>query len=337
MNAALSWWYRLSLPNLPMETPGQREKARYARLTSGFLLLICLLFLPAAGIMIFDSPKSPSSPPIAMIVILILFCSFITGRMGLNILSASFLVFYDIFMVTGVLVSNPLDPSLLPLFGAFVLATIIASALMPPIASIIVGVICCLDISFIAFNPFMPRTAAFQGMLDNGLYTVTWLLPILVQIVISTIMFVVMTTLTKVVRRADRAEEIVALQMELATSQRQRAEEQRQLEEGFHQIAEVHARVANGDVRARVSLEQGHVLWSVAVPLNNLLNRMHRTQNDTDILLQTQQAAQYVASCIHRARITGDQNPLTATGTALDPVIVEINKGLPSAYSNRSN
>ncbi|GER90730.1 hypothetical protein KDW_48920 [Dictyobacter vulcani] len=154
---------------------------------------------------------------------------------------------------------------------------------------------------------------------------------------IATIMFVVMTILTKAIRRADRAEEVVALQLELAASQRQRAEEQRQLEEGFHQIAEVHARVANGDMRARVSLEQGHVLWSVAVPLNNLLNRMHRTQNDTDILLQTQQVAQYVASYIHRARVTGEQNPLSATGTALDPVIVEINKGLPSAYSNRGN
>ncbi|GER90729.1 hypothetical protein KDW_48910 [Dictyobacter vulcani] len=131
MNAALSWWFRLSLPNLPTETPSQREKARYARLTSGFLLLISLLFLPTAFIMIFDSPKSPSSPPIAMIVVLILCGAFIFGRMGLNILSASCIVFYDIFMVTGVLLSNPLDPSLLPLFGAFVLATIIASALMP--------------------------------------------------------------------------------------------------------------------------------------------------------------------------------------------------------------
>jgi hypothetical protein len=78
MKRILEWWYRLSLPALEQgTTPLQRERARYAKLTSSFLLLLLVLFLPLAPIMIFDSPRSPSSPPIAIGMLFLLLASWV--------------------------------------------------------------------------------------------------------------------------------------------------------------------------------------------------------------------------------------------------------------------
>jgi hypothetical protein len=108
--------------------------------------------------------------------------------------------------------------------------------------------------------------------------------------------------------------------------ERARQQEQKQLETGLEKIAEAHARIANGDYNARVSLKEGDVLWSVAIPLNNLLNRIQTWKNDADTLYTTHRAARYIAEQIRLSIQYEQRRDLPLTKTPLDPVIVEVNK-----------
>ncbi|GLV54975.1 hypothetical protein KDH_18220 [Dictyobacter sp. S3.2.2.5] len=331
----LAWWYAFSLPKRgPDKTPGERERTRYARLTSGFLLILGLLFLPVAPIMIFDSPNSPSSPPIALMMISLFLCSFFFGKWGRNILSAACIVSYNILGITAVMMTNPLDPSLLPLFGIFTISIIFAGALMPPIAALIVGILCCVDIVLISI--FVPHTAAYQKMVDQGLFTVTLIVPIMVQLITGIVTYIIMRNLIETIRRADRAEEIVSLQQEIAQHVRAQMQQKQQLEEGFYKIAETHARISNGDLNVRVNLDEGNMLWNVAGSLNNLLNRMQRMKTDADTLAMTRQAAYQVSNILHQATATGNfaNLHLPTTGTPLDPIIIELNNAARSTVTH---
>lgn len=335
MKKVLGWWYALSLPHRPpATTPMERERERYARLTAGMLLLIICSFLPLAPVMIFFSPASPSSPPLAIVMLCLLATSWIVGRMGRQIFSASCIIAYTFVGATGPLLTNPLDASLVPVFSVFTISVILAGALMPPIAALITGLVSCLDIGLVALVSLNPNTFNRGGQLH--LQTINTLslaviLPIVIQIVVAIVVYVIMRNLIATIRRADRAEEIVALQTAIAEHERQRLRDQKQLEEGLAKIAEVHARIANGDYQVRVALNENDVLWSIAIPLNNLLNRLQYWKHDSDMLHTTQQAAAYIADQVRQRR------NLPLTGTPLDPVIVEINKMLKAAQPSRAS
>ncbi|HZO73592.1 MAG TPA: hypothetical protein VFB60_15435 [Ktedonobacteraceae bacterium] len=325
MGTFLNWWYGVSLPNRgPDTTPMERERTRYARLTSAFTLLLLVTFLPLGPIMFFDSPNSPSSPPLAVALLCMLLGSLMLGRWGHHILAATCVVLYVILGVTGPLVTNPLDPTLLPLFGLFSIAIILAGALMPPLAALIVGAGSCVEIVLISV--FLPHTDAYEQMLKRGLFTITLMLPITIQVIVAVIIYAIMRNWILTIRRADRAEEIIALQKEIADYQRGHSVEREQLEEGFYKIADTYTRIANGDFQARVSLSEGNVLWSIALPLNNLLNRLQYLKNDVDTLVYTRNAARQVAESLRYAIASGRPMLLQPTGTPLDPVLVEINK-----------
>lgn len=340
MNKLLSWWYSISLPlRPPAATPKAREQERYERLTAGLLLVIICTFLPLAPVMLFFSPASPSSPPLGIVMLCLLTTSWIMGRMGRQILSASFLVAYTFVGVTGPLLTNPLDASLAPLFGILTISVIFAGALMPPVAALITGLLSCLDIGLVAFLSLNVNTYNKGGQLalaTVNILSVVVIVPMMIQIVVAIVVFVIMRNLLAAIRRADRAEEIVLLQAAIAEHERAHLLEQKQLEDGLERIAEAHARIANGDYQARVSLSEGHVLWSIAVPLNNLLNRLQGWKNDSDLLTTTNQAAAYVAEQLRRSFQMGQKRPLPLTGTPLDSVIVELNKVL-SAQPSRSS
>ena len=326
MKRFLIWWYGIALPQRGPDTnPHERERTRYARLTCIFLLIFIVIFVPLSPIMIFDSPMSPSSPPIAIGMLACLAGSFILGRLGRNIPSAAFIILYNMLSVTGPLATNPLDPSLLPLFGVFSIAVILAGALMPPVAALVVGILGSLDI--ILLTIFVPHTLAYNTMMSNGLFTITLILPVALQLIAAVITFVIMRNLIATIRRADRAEEIVALQQQVTQHIRSQVQQKQQLEDGFRRIAETHARISNGDPNARVSLTEGHVLWNIAVPLNTLLNRVQRMKVESDMLMATYQSSYQVAHMLHQA-IASDQVAsvnLPPTGTPLDPVVLEIN------------
>lgn len=334
MKTFINWWCAISLPQRPpAATPGEREHERYARLTAIMLFVILCTFVPLSPVMLFFSPASPTAPPLAICLACVLTASWISGRMGRQIISASCIILYTFLGVTVPLMTTPLDASLIPLFSIFTISIILAGALMPPVAALITGLASCLDIGLIALVSLNINTFN-QGsqlhMLTVNTLSTAVIVPILIQVVIAIIVYATMGNLISAVRRADRAEEIVDLQTEIAEHERKQQRDQKQLEEGLEKIAAAHARIANGDYQARVSLNDGHVLWSIAVPLNNLLNRLQAWKYDSDGLLMTRQASAYIAEHLRKSlqASPATRHNLPLTGTPLDPVVVEINKFL---------
>ncbi len=324
MKHLFSWWYGISLPqHQPNETPIERERIRYARLTSAFLLLVFVLYLMSAPFLIFDSPRSPSSPPIAYVMFALLLLSFVLGRLGHQIASASCIVAYVFVVVIGPLVTNPLDPTLIPILNTLVIAVILAGALMPPVAALIVGFLSGLASVLIGVLPFLPRTAAYQHMMDQQLYTVSIILPLSILITVAVVTYVIMRNLLTTIRRADRAEEIAQLRQELVQQGQVREQEQEQLAQGIATIAQIHARIANGDMTARVPLNADNVLWQVAVPLNNLLNRLQSTHEKVNQFDRMNAALYEIQRRIEYARRRGQPVQLPRTGTLLDTVLLE--------------
>jgi uncharacterized membrane protein len=337
MNPFFRWWYALSLPlRAPVTTPREREQQRYEHLTAGLLLLIVCVFLPLAPLMLFFSPQSPSARPDAIGLICLLLIAWIAGRVGRQRLSASCIIACTFLAIGGPLATDPLNTTLVPLFGVFTISIILAGSLLPPVAALITGFFSCLAIVAIAMISLNLHTytqgtvSQYQGM---NVLALAIILPMIIQIVVAVIVYVIMRNLLTAIHRADQAEQIVSLQMAIRENERERLREHKQLEDGLEKIAEAHSRIANGDYYARVSLAEGDVLWSIAIPLNNLLNRLQSWKADSDMLLMTRQAAGYIAQQMRVNFQSGQQNNLPLTRTSLDPVIVELNRVLAASQS----
>ena len=340
MKNILAWWYAVSLPaRPPAATPMERERERYARLTAALLFLFVCAILPLLPIMLFFSAKSPSARPDAIGLLCLLIVSLISSRLGRQRFSATCIIASTFLATMGPLLTHPLDSALVPLFSVFTISIILAGALMPPVAALITGLTSCLLIVLVALVTLNLNTYSQGSQLQYptiNTIAIAVLLPIIIQIIVAVIVYMIMGNLLAAIRRADRAEEIVTLQTKIVEHERERRREQKQLEDGLEKIAAAHARIANGDYQVRVSLNEGDVLWSIAIPLNNLLNRIQTWKNDAEMLRTTHQAARYIAEQMRMNSQYEQRRDLPLTRTPLDPVIVEVNK-LTGQSSSRSS
>jgi hypothetical protein len=156
--------------------------------------------------------------------------------------------------------------------------------------------------------------------------------PLSVQIVVILVSLFWTSSTTTEMKRANRAEEINKLSQALAAQQQNAIQEKQQLEESIQQIVAVHMQVANGDFNARVPLDRGNVLWSIAGSLNNLLSRVQRWRQEAQQLQRTEQAMQQALYIIQQAKKQGTVPRLQKTGTALDPLLAEITEDITSYH-----
>lgn len=325
MKRLLNWWFRFSLPRRePDTTPAERERTRYARLTSGFSVLVLItstLLLPLSLFRV----TSPAPPILAFVSVGVVLISLGCGKAGLNIVAASLIVLNTVTQVAGTMLTNKIDPSLLTVFDILVIPVILSGALMPARAALVTGVVNSAII--VLTSLFQQHTAYYDQMAHTGAYAVTFIaLPVTIQLVVAIITYVIMRNLQTALRRANRAEEIAALQKELVQHERARAKDQQSLADGIAVIAQVHTAVANGNLDARVPLQAEHVLWQIAVPLNNLLNRLQQWKWNTDQFERTRLAINYAVKELQRARM--QHTPVLfqqQTGTPIDPLLAEMN------------
>ncbi len=323
MKAFLAWWYRFSLPNRePDTTPTERERTRYARLTSVFSLVIFVLSFVTAVYGVLTS-INPAAPVIEVIAFLCAFAALVCNKIGFNIAAALLLILSTTIVSVGNLLTNTLDPVYVPIFCTLVITVVLAGSLMPPVFALLVAALNCVIIVLLAI--FLPHTDAYNHWLSIGYGSIMIATPIALQIVVGIVTYVILGNLISTIRRADRAEEIVALQKEIVDHQRRRVQDQEQLEQGIAMIAQVYTAIANGDMDARVPLGSESVLWQVAVPLNNLLNRAQHWKQNSDQWEKTLQAIRYVRQELQRAR--EQRAPATfpkPTETPVDLLIPEV-------------
>ncbi|HEY7346924.1 MAG TPA: hypothetical protein VH599_01300 [Ktedonobacterales bacterium] len=300
MKSFLAWWYGVSLPQRePDTTPAERERTRYARLTSTFsLLIVCITFPLAVNTII--NRVTPSGPIVAVIGLACAASAIVCNKLGFNRAAAFLLILDTTMLVAGALLRNDLDPAFVPVFCSLVITILLAGSLMPPVFALLVGLLNCAII--VLDTLFQKHTAYYDQMVHTGGGSLVFALPILLQIIVAVVTYVILSNLITTIRRADRAEEIVALQKEIVNHQRRRNEEREELEAGIAEIAQAYAAIANGDLETRVQVAPQSLLWQVAAPLNTLLSRAQHWKQNSDQWERTLLAIKYVRQELQQAR-----------------------------------
>lgn len=323
MKSFLAWWYRVSLPKRgPDTTPAERERTRYARLTSAFSLVIFILGTVTVvyGVLTSINPAAPIIEVGAYICVLI---ALACNKLGFNVAAALFLLLNINIDSVGNLLTNQLDPVFISALCTLVISVVLAGSLMPPIYSLLVAALNCGIIIFITAH--QPHTLAYDHWISVGYGSLLVALPIVLQIIVAVVTYAIMNNLITTIRRADRAEEIVALQKEIVEFQRHRSAEREQLEQGIQMIARAYSSIANGDLEARVQVPPESALWQVVAPLNTLLNRAQHWKQNSDQWEKTLLAIRYVRQELQRAR--AQQTTATfpqPTETPVDLLIPEV-------------
>jgi hypothetical protein len=173
-------------------------------------------------------------------------------------------------------------------------AEIVAVAMLAPPFVLLVAMINSIFIVIVLNSAATTPELAHLVSTDAGRIIVQ---PITLQIAIAAIVLVLVGSANQAIRRADRAEEIAALEQREIERQQREIEQKYQIEEGIQQILHTHVQVSNGNFNARAPLTQENVLWQIAYSLNNLLARL---QGYSQMIIELKQAREEIAS-LHTA------------------------------------
>ncbi|HKS70187.1 MAG TPA: hypothetical protein VJQ45_07190 [Ktedonobacterales bacterium] len=313
-----NWWLRLTSSGWdgPQATIEERERVRRSRLASWIilgLLIVALVLVPAA---LTDMPTLEAL--IAVIVGILLAAIF--NRTGHVTISGSLLVALVIGADFGALLSAKpgLDTIYLPAYDLLAIAVLIGVSVLPRGAAFLIAAV---NIAAIVAD-FTLQTKvgdlAHQLQQEGALSLLAR--PIALQIIVAAVAYLWVRGTEDAIRRADRAEEIAAMEHAIV-------EQKRQLDYGIQLILDTHVRAANGDFTARAPLTQENVLWQIAASLNNLLARLQRSGAAEHQLRRTDEEIRRLATAIRDAQ--QGRTPIwpAPTGTSADLLLELIGRG----------
>jgi hypothetical protein len=276
----LQWWYSIAAPPEPEATAPleDREVFRRGRTASLLVLvLVALLFVSAPAA--FNSPSPFLGGLLAVQPFLLLIAVLLNRARKINTVGILLALSVEVVPVTNIILTpGGLNPTVLPVFALLVMPLAVCASVLPGKWVFVLAAINCAFIGF-ALTTF-PRTTEMAAVLPVALVPI--MIPLLLsQIVVSMVAYIWVQSTTRAIARADRAEEIAKLEHDLALQSREVARQKQLLEASIQAIIETHARVANGDLNARVPLAQNNVLWQISGSLNNLLTRMQGLRRDS--------------------------------------------------------
>jgi len=144
------------------------------------------------------------------------------------------------------------------------------------------------------------------------------------QIIVAFVTYLWVTGAQQAIQRADRAEEIAALEQREIERQQHEIEQKQQLDIGIQQILQTHVQVANGNFSARAPLGRENVLWQIAYSLNNLLARLQGYHQMQEQVQRNRAAITYLVQAIQQAKRKGIPLQVERTGTPVDALILEL-------------
>ncbi len=325
--AGLGWWYYLTAPKEAADTASlaERERSRRGRLISAVMFFALIMFMLGFLIGVFGPNHFIAFAvlfPIFMIFIASLFNR--SGRTGI----AGFIIPLGLNLaLIAVTLSSPLTPSSIQLYDLLVFVEVFAVSLLPPNGWVLSGFVLFNLIFIQADITLQPHTALFAAMIATDNVTVR-MRPVVIHVVLASVMWLWVRSANNAILRADRAEVIANLEHVVAEQERAVAQQKVLLDQGIQDIVDTHMRVANGDLSSRVPLSSGSVLWPVAGPLNNLLARFQRMNQEVaeahQAMYEFQRVREALAQVLYRvrmARIGRRPGPFTRTGTMVDPLI----------------
>ena len=318
------WWYAIAAPSAPAAnaSPHTREVVRIGRFTSLILLLEFIISIPA-----YFSSSDPHLIVPLSITIGILCVGLLLNRKG-HTRAAGILIVLVMecgmcfFIVSLGFTGGGLAPETLMAFDILMQPVLIAVSLFPARGALsLAGFNCLFSAAALAFLPKTPELAQYISIPHSPL---SYFTPAINQLFVALISVLWVTSARQEMRRADHAEEVNRLVEALAAQQQSALLEKQQLEESIRQIVAVHVQVTNGDLDARVPLNQKNVLWSIAGSLNTLLARLQYWRQEALQGQRTEQAIRLVLHDLQQARKAGVAFYPRKTKSALDPLLAEI-------------
>lgn len=309
------WWFKwTAVPEPPASASFvKREGARKARILSTILLF----FLPT---LILVLPTSFFIPIVAVrYVVVALICaasiSLLLNRVGQVVIAAIVLAFgFEAALTVVVVLTNPLDETVLQLYDLYTIVELFAVSLLP-VRSVFLIAGC--NSVFFWFDLSYQKHVAFLGPDLTSQFIPIVSRPIILQLIVAAVSFLWVSSATKAIMRADRAEMVAKLEHALV-------DQKRKMEEGIDQLLRTHVEVANGNLNARAPLNQENVLWQIARALNTLLVRLQRASMGERDLRRVEQAVTQCVNIIQQAERQERLPRLPFTHTALDPLIAAL-------------
>lgn len=343
----LHMWYRFTAPpEPPASAPlDQREKARRGRLASVVLFFTVLLVLPAF-------PTAVGNPVLLVTLIIVLTIdaiAFILNRYGRTTLAGVLVVIgIEVGLGTSILtVPGGFGISNLDTLDLLVQAECVTVSLLAPQCVFLVAILNSVFFIYVLnFSHVKPDLTALLAV--DGSRVISS--PIILQIIVAIVTYLWVSGANKAIVRADRAEEIAALEQQKLELQERELEQKHQIDYGIQQILQTHVQVANGDFTARAPLAQDNILWQIARSLNNLLARLQgysqaiaelrRAREENARLYMALQSASHAQRELQRTREaatrlaetlkntrsghTSSLFPPLHSGTIIDTVITEL-------------
>jgi len=269
----LGWWYRYFAPAEPPATASlaQRERARRGRMASIAVLMVILFVLTIVpqGL----ANKSFMQVIVALVGIGVCFFALFLNRRGFVELAGvlTLIMWYSGQVFTLLTLSGGLTASSLTLLDFTVLPDILVLAFFSANSLFL---IVCINIAITsAIVVYGPHDATITSLLYHDPQQVFANVYIL-QLLTAAALYLWARSTELALKRADRAEEIAALEKRENERQQRALEQKRKLDAGVQQLLQTLVAAANGDLKARVPLGQDHVLWQISVALNNLIARL---------------------------------------------------------------
>jgi hypothetical protein len=317
----LAGWYRLTAPpEPPASAPfAKREAARRGHLAS--TLLLGFLIIAACSIpLAYQDPGTATALGISLAVVLI---ALVLNRLGYVTLCGVLLVVMLDVALAVVILDAPhglLTADYMPIFDLLVISELLGASLISPGAAFVIAAAnSAFTLLDVHYQPAGPSLAALLNDPNVGYYSEV-LRPVTLQWLVAIVAFLWVRNTLQALRRADRAEEMAALEHSIA-------EQKRQLDVGIQQLLQIHVRAANGDFSARAPLRQDNVLWQISSSLNNLLARMQRAAQAEHQLARTQDELRRLAVAIDDAQAGRQPMWPAPTGTAADLILDRIARG----------
>jgi len=320
----LGWWHKWTVsPEPPTDASfARRDAARRGRLFSTvvfFFLVVLILFFPASIFL-------PNHLVVYMVGVMIAIAVFtlILNRQGQTVAAGIFLVFAAECALTIVIITTtPFDETSLQFYDLYIVADLLAVSLIPP--QYIFALALCNSIFIWGDLVYQPHTAAMAHDL------LTQFAPVLVravalQIVVAGVAYIWVSSATKALMRAERAEMIATLEHMIANERESFEVSRKQLEESIQQLVRTHAESMNGQMIAKVPYPpDARVLWPLIGVINSLWMRLQRARNTEYELQQLKQAINAYSEVLHKATFsTQSQVPVYHTRTELDALIFAV-------------
>lgn len=323
--ALLNWWWRVTAPVEPAASASfaLRERARRGRLLS--VLLLCFLLVEVGALwqyVIVDSDH-PSMVAVLLLALPVALLAGMLNRLG-RVTAAGILLIglADLLPLAGVHATAPrLDILELGVFYLLVGSELVAASVLAPWSVYIVALVnSVLALGSIVLSPQAP---ALQQFLQRNDAQQVYAGPVLMQLVVAIVAYLWAQSTSMALRRADRAEEIAALE-------RRELDRTRELEEGVRELLAVHVQLANGNFAARVPPVRNRLLWQIGASLNNLTGRLSRLAHADFGLQRTAAEAHRLAEAIRSMRAGRQPVWPAPTGTPLDEVIAALSDNGPA-------